>query len=57
MNFEVHDSWADKLKLGMGDSRAEVPILIILCIILFRISWKKLALCSKTYALFSKLFQ
>ena len=29
--------------------RAEVIMLIILCIILFRISWKKLALCSKLF--------
>ena len=37
--------------------RAEIIMLMILCIILFRIiSWEKLASCSKTYALF-KLFQ
>jgi len=34
-------------------SRAKVIMLIILCIILFRISHKKLALCFKTYTLCS----
>ena len=37
-------------------SRAEVIMLIILCIILFRISCNFSALCSKLSALFSRLF-
>ena len=46
---------AYKLKLSLR-ARAEVIMLTIPCIILFRISCNSSALCSKFHSLFSKLF-